>query len=493
MALLVVQAALLLARLDLLPLWADEHFTLTTAEQPPGSIIQVLRADIHPPLYFVLAHEWLRLPWPGDVLEQLRAFSVFCALMSTVVVDRLWLRNLDSAVRLRFLLLWTFSPCLLLYARMARSYSLQLLLACVAFWFGARLIEEPRRRRWLLAYAGSAAVLLYTHYVPGLAVVGSMSLVALWRLLRHRDRAYLAPLLGANLLIGLVYAPWLAGMREALSTWKSHSSASEWSAAELFRQIAYWWVSFCFGEVLPLWTVVAGVVLSPLLVWMLWRTRRKMPGWFGLIAMAAVIGCLGVSRWVTYPFVPARLLFLLPFFLLLVAVASARPRAGILLFASLMVVDAAAIPSYFGRQDFLNKGYTAPFKEMAALINGDGGPGTLVILDSFNSDAAALPYLLRPGMRVMYLRFVGDADRIRRAAEDPATRTIWYVRNTHDLAPGRLNSVLEGELAAGYMVTRHEFQPYSRLDRWWIGLLDWPERPTHLYQVLEMHRRAENF
>ena len=82
-------------------------------------------------LYFLL-HFWIQLPLPGSLIARMRAHSALWVLLGTALLDRLWLRRLPPRTRLWFLALWTFSPCLVLYARMARSYTMQLALACLA-------------------------------------------------------------------------------------------------------------------------------------------------------------------------------------------------------------------------------------------------------------------------------------------------------------------------------------------------------------------------
>jgi len=49
------------------------------------------------------------------------------------------------------LALWVLSPCLLLYARMARSYSMQLAVALLTIYAAFKWIERPQSGRWLLA------------------------------------------------------------------------------------------------------------------------------------------------------------------------------------------------------------------------------------------------------------------------------------------------------------------------------------------------------
>jgi len=72
----------------------------------------------------------MQLPGPASLLVKARAFSGVWALASTVLLHRLWCRDL------RFVLLWSLSPCLILYGRMGRSYTLQLFLGCLALYWG---------------------------------------------------------------------------------------------------------------------------------------------------------------------------------------------------------------------------------------------------------------------------------------------------------------------------------------------------------------------
>src|SRR6516165_5795502 len=125
---LPLQALLLLWNLDLLDPWGDEWSTLTTQVSQPVS--QVVPIDpMHPPLYHVLLHYWNQLPWTLSPVATMRAMSVVWALVATIVIYALWLRREGPRFQAMFLGLWTLSPCLLLHARMARSYSMQLALA----------------------------------------------------------------------------------------------------------------------------------------------------------------------------------------------------------------------------------------------------------------------------------------------------------------------------------------------------------------------------
>src|SRR5437016_2621611 len=88
-AALLVQSLLLFFNLGLLPLWGDEYFTLRTIQQPLPEMFETLRADIHPPLYFLAARYWSRIPWIEDPVVRLRLFSAILALAASALA--MWL------------------------------------------------------------------------------------------------------------------------------------------------------------------------------------------------------------------------------------------------------------------------------------------------------------------------------------------------------------------------------------------------------------------
>ena len=108
------------------------------------------------------------------MLATTRAMSAMWALMATVLIYALWLRREQPGFQAKFFALWVLSPCLLLHARMARSYSMQLALALLAIYTALQWAEQPRNWKRLLAYFGSNTALLYTHYLSGMAVAAGV-------------------------------------------------------------------------------------------------------------------------------------------------------------------------------------------------------------------------------------------------------------------------------------------------------------------------------
>lgn len=491
---LPIHAALLFYRLDLLPIWGDEDLALQRSAQPLAEMLVSLRENVHPPLYYVVAHHWLALPGLGSPIESLRALSALCALAAFLAVDRCWLRSLDLRSRRWFCALWTFSPCLLLYARMGRDYALQLLLGVLLLRAASQLIRTPRSPRVLVGYALHAALLLYVHYLPALAISAAVAMVLAWRLVRRRDRGLVAALVVPPLLVGIAYAPWLSALAHAIGR-VSRTPPYQLVPNPLLNHavnLGYAFVSFAFGEALPLPVLAAALLLAPCLLVLLGIALWGPPEWLAPVLLAAILGYAGTSRWVSFAFVPARLLFLYPFFLSLLAHGRSRtPRFGNAVCAGILCVSLAGIGAYFRQQGFLNKSYLIPFDAIAALIRERSHVGeTRVVLDEYSTNAKSLLPRLPAGARGILLSSAEAARQVRDLAREPAGATLWFVRNTHDVSPGGLVSALEAELGQRYALERHFFVPYATVDRMVMRLAGWRERPDHMIEVIEMHRRA---
>ncbi len=490
---LLLQACLLLPRLDLLPAWGDEHFTLLAASRPLAGVIRTISEEKNnPPLHTLLVHFWLLIPWPVAAIVAARALSVLTTLAATVTIDALWARQLEPRGRRWFLLLWACSPCLLLYGRMARSYALQVLVFGIALRAAMELLDGARRAWRIVFFALASSCLLYVHYLPGLALLGSVVAIAAWRAMRTRHWRTAAWTGVSVALAGVLYYPWLWELWVALGRMvqaQPRPGAANPLATEALR-LGYWLFSFSVGETPPTWALVGALAISPALAYLLWKGLRPAPAWLPLAVPTAVAAYLGASRWLSFVFIPARLLFLLPFFLLLLVRGAERSRrAGWIACGSLAVLSAGSVASYFQRTDFLDKAYLLPYPEIARTINENSTAGpAVVVADACNLDPGPLTTQVRSGIPVILVTCDSGLAALRQRLNAPGADTIWYVRNTHDISRGGLNSKLEAELSAVRRVETRLYVPYSQRDRFLMGLLGWRERPTHFVQLLEMRR-----
>ena len=56
-----------------------------------------------------------------------------------------------------------------------------------------------------------------------------------------------------------------------------------------------------------------------------------------------------------------------------------------------------------------------------------------------------------------------------RLLADPRVRTVWFLRNTHDVSPAGLNAQFEAQLRARMAETVHSYEPYTPLERFLMG------------------------
>jgi hypothetical protein len=475
---LPLQALLLLSNLDLLDPWGDEWFDITTVSQQVSQVVSTVAGNVHPPLHFVLLHYWIDLPWPLSPVASMRAMSAVWALVATVVIYVLWLRPEPPRFQAMFLALWALSPCLLLHARMARSYSMQLALASLAIYTAPQWAEQPRNWKRLFAYIGSSTALLYTHYLSGLAVAGAVCVTFLFQ-----KRFKLAA--AQVVLLAALYSPWVPTLVSVLRRWIGGPYPYEGGSviSDQIIRLAYLFVSFSFGETFSTVSLLLSVVLAPVVIYALWRAVETRPAWLPIVLIATAIAWIGVSRFEQFVFMPTQLLFALPFFLILIVRQMNR-----LVFAALLVLYAGADYAYFIRSGFLVKPYAAPYKEMADVIrDGSRGQNAIVAVDPYGAFAQPLLTRLGDSVLVIFLNNEASAREVLEAARSgpSGSSSILLWRRTSDVSPGSFVTKLEQDLSVGHEVWHRDFVAYSLPERWARRLLRGPGQPEYYYRLSE--------
>ena len=190
------------------PLWLDEALSVNIAVLPPGDLLDALRHDGHPPLYYLILHYWMKVVGEGDVA--VRALS---GLFAVAALPLAWVagRRLAGGSGARWaLIVVALSPFWVRYATETRMYSLVMLLVLAGYLLIVDALEQPRA--WRLVAAGLiSGVLLLTHYwsIYLLAAVLALLAVRWWR--QPADRPSTLRV-GLALIAGSVlFLPWLGG------------------------------------------------------------------------------------------------------------------------------------------------------------------------------------------------------------------------------------------------------------------------------------------
>lgn len=199
------------------PLWYDEIFTVWASRLPWRGLLEALRLDSGPPLFywmarpFVLAAERLSI---SDTLARVVSFAAAAGLFVAA-------RSLtEAAARRRALLLSAASPLLLLYAAEARPYALLALEGIGIYLLALRTAERGWRLAGTALLCGAA---LYTHYLA-LFLVAAVGAVAL-----ARGRWRSAAALACGAVLFLPWVPILVRQPGAATAWLREPFAASFS------------------------------------------------------------------------------------------------------------------------------------------------------------------------------------------------------------------------------------------------------------------------
>jgi mannosyltransferase len=187
-------------------LWLDEALSLNIASLPVGDMLDALRHDGHPPLYYLLLHYWIELVGESDVA--VRALS---GIFGIACLPLAWLagRRLAGIAGGRWaLVLAALSPYAIRYSSETRMYSLVMLLVLAGYLLLADTLRAPRPWR-LAAVAGISGMLLLSHYWA-FWLLGAVGLVLMWRWWRYpAERRPTTLVIGSVAAGGVLFVPWL--------------------------------------------------------------------------------------------------------------------------------------------------------------------------------------------------------------------------------------------------------------------------------------------
>lgn len=196
-------------------LWLDEAQSVAIAKLPlhgqGPTLIDGLRQDGSPPLYYLLLHGWISLF--GSSAEAVRAMSAIISLIAVPPLYVLARRIVGTRAARVTVVFYLASPFAIRFASETRMYSLVLLLSVL---FGLAFERTLRRPNWqsVVGMAITTGLLALTHYWT----LYLLLTVGIWAVVRsvhgpteHRRPARLAVV---GLLCGfIVFVPWLSNFR----------------------------------------------------------------------------------------------------------------------------------------------------------------------------------------------------------------------------------------------------------------------------------------
>jgi len=270
-------------------LWFDEVFARNLATS--NSLWDIARnqgiGDLHPPLYFMLLHSWIRLAGDSPVaLRMLSALAVMLAIPAYYHLARLLFEERAGRIAL---ILAVLSPLPIYYGQEARNYSLSILFGTYAAWGLVALLRGKRYGAPL--YIAAAVAGMYAHYFNGLALAA----VHLWIVLYAPARRQWRRWLSADVVIALLFAPQLIQWVSQLQAISTSYWIPKPNPAAPITTLTF----LLFGMTLPRIVDIIGIVvviaaLAIITLDMVRRAPRRVRPYWWLCIGTVIVMLLGV-------------------------------------------------------------------------------------------------------------------------------------------------------------------------------------------------------
>ncbi len=461
-----------LVRLDYRSIWYDESFSLTLASRDLPTILTGTANDYHPPLPYLLLGGWTRLL--GDSVYSGRVLSALFGLAFVAAVYGLGREMFGSRTALLAALFATVAPFQVLYSQEVRHYSLQALLGTLVLWAFYRAWRRNTTWAWSL-YALAAVLSLYNLYFSlfGLMALNLFYLglsFARWRTGGWQWRKS-AGWLGANLAVGLLFAPWAWTLVGQVGQVKKSYWISTPNPLEALRLTNVLLLNATELTIEPPWPLV-GLLLGTLATLFVlnalrFRLRRGDRGRrrrsFEILLLAAYwLGAVGIVLALSYLFTPIYLERSLlgvsaPLYLLLgrVMQTARRPALWLFLLVPGLIVLVASLNSYY-----FSRFYTTHYENEGAVATlREGYRASDLVLHTNKLSYLPFRYLKAPGPQYLAPEEPGnihdDLSAQTLKALDmtytpldrlPPARRVWLVRGNPQ--PGQTEAYLDN-LQAG--------------------------------------------
>ena len=299
-------------------LWLDEA---AQALESAGSFrgLFEIYADFMPPLFHLLLYGWMRI---SDSEWWMRLISVVCGVGTIYYLYKLAALKIHKHVAYYAAFLLALSPFHIYYSQELRPYALATLLATASTYYFVQ-------KKWW-PYALSSLLMIYSLYTTPFLLLSHGIYTSVF------DRKKIKQWFFSMVFIAAGFLPWLPAFLKQLSggsqladVWTGWSSAV---SVEPFKSLPLTLAKFTLGRVTIdnkiFYAAVVGfiILLIAILLWSAfkkWKKETVELFFYSTLPVCAIF----VLSFVLPVIAPQRVLFILPLFLLLIAMGiRALPR-----------------------------------------------------------------------------------------------------------------------------------------------------------------------
>lgn len=156
-------------------LWFDEFLTALLARNSWGRFFAALRAEAHPPLYFLMMKGWVSLF--GDGRIAMKSLSIAAGAVALAALVEAVRRAFGSRGAVTAAILFSFATVQIDQSTDAKGYAVLTMFLCLLLWSLIRLAEESGQGKWLGLSLVFAAAAGSTHFY-GAAAAGAIAFAA---------------------------------------------------------------------------------------------------------------------------------------------------------------------------------------------------------------------------------------------------------------------------------------------------------------------------
>jgi len=145
-------------------LWLDEYQSVYefAGNSALRHMAQVLRSDIHPPLYFSMLQVWRRVGGEGEPYLRLLNVAISLAWAGVAIA---WLKMYHRTAALLAGLIIATTPFLLRYGQEIEDYPLMVFFTVLAFYFTGSFLRDPRKKSGALLAGIALTAALCAHLI----------------------------------------------------------------------------------------------------------------------------------------------------------------------------------------------------------------------------------------------------------------------------------------------------------------------------------------